>query len=85
MLDLPLLFSQPDARIAFDVVLASFVVLEWRVRAQPSERERVEVDHGSLLVIFAAFYVALGGAFLLAARVQGLRCRTSGGRCSSRA
>jgi protein-S-isoprenylcysteine O-methyltransferase Ste14 len=68
----PLAFNQPDARIAFDVVLGTFIVLEWRARVSSRLHANgsSKVDHGSLLVIFASVYVAVG-AFLLAARAQG--------------
>jgi protein-S-isoprenylcysteine O-methyltransferase Ste14 len=69
----PLPFTQPGARIAFDVVLASFVVLEWRARLRSRSHKgaSTRLDHGSLLVVAGAVYVAVGGAFLLASRVRG--------------
>jgi protein-S-isoprenylcysteine O-methyltransferase Ste14 len=67
----PLPFTQPGARIAFDVVLGSFVLLEWRARLRSRlNAQGSKLDHGSLLVIVASVYVALGGAFALALDVH---------------
>jgi protein-S-isoprenylcysteine O-methyltransferase Ste14 len=68
----PLPYSQPGARIAFDVVLGIWVLLEWRVRLRScSNRQGSRTDRGSLLVLVAFVYGGVGGAFALAGTVHG--------------
>jgi protein-S-isoprenylcysteine O-methyltransferase Ste14 len=69
----PLPFSQPGARIAFDIVLGVWVLGElWiRVRSHLNRRGSRPVDQGSMLVVIALAAAGVGGAFVLAANVHG--------------
>jgi protein-S-isoprenylcysteine O-methyltransferase Ste14 len=67
----PLPFSQPGARIAFDVVLGVWVLGEWWIRLRSQlNRRGSRLDRGSLLVVVAFVGAGLGGGFTLAGRVQ---------------
>jgi len=69
----PLPFSDPGARIAFDVLLVVWVLGElWiRVRTRRNRRESRPVDQGSMLLVIALVAAGVGGAFLLAGDVHG--------------
>jgi len=68
----PLPFSQPAARIAFDVVLGIWVVGEWGVRLRSHfNRRGARLDRGSLLVVVACLAAGVGGGFAVAADVHG--------------
>jgi protein-S-isoprenylcysteine O-methyltransferase Ste14 len=61
-----------SARIAFDVVLAVWVVSEWAARLRSRlNRRGSRVDRGSLPVVLALVLGGLGGAFALAGSVHG--------------
>jgi protein-S-isoprenylcysteine O-methyltransferase Ste14 len=67
----PLPFSEPGARIAFDALLALWVLLELRVRVRSRlNRQGSRVDRGSLLVVVAFLYTGFAAGFALAARVH---------------
>jgi protein-S-isoprenylcysteine O-methyltransferase Ste14 len=68
----PLPFSQPGARIAFDIVLGVWVLGElWiRVRSHLNRRGSRPVDQGSMLLVIALAVAGVGGAFVLAGNVH---------------
>ena len=67
----PLPFSDPGARIAFDVVLGVWFLAELVVRLRSHlNRRGARMDRGSLLVVVALMAVGLGGAFPLAEHVH---------------
>ena len=67
----PLPFSEPGARIAFDVVLGIWVLSEWGVRVRSHfNRRGSRAVRGSLLVVLALVAAGLGGAFALAGAVH---------------
>ena len=66
----PLPFSQPAARIAFDVVLGVWVLGEWWVRLRSHfNRQGSRLDR-TLLVVVTFVAAGVAGAFALAARVH---------------
>ena len=69
----PLPFSEPGARIAFDILLGVWVLGElWiRVRSHLNRRGSRPVDQGSMLVVIALAATGVGGAFVLAGNVPG--------------
>ena len=68
----PLPFSEPGARIAYDIVLGIWVVSELAVRLRSHfNRGGERLDRGSLLVVIAFMAAGVGGAFALAGRVHG--------------
>lgn len=63
----PLPYSDAGAKIAFDVVLGVFVVLEQRIRLKSRfNRHGVREDRGSLLVVVVAVAVGVGGGCVVA-------------------
>jgi protein-S-isoprenylcysteine O-methyltransferase Ste14 len=63
----PLPYSDIGAKIAFDVVLGVFVVLEQRIRLKSRfNRHGVREDRGSLLVVVVAVAVGVGGGCVVA-------------------
>jgi protein-S-isoprenylcysteine O-methyltransferase Ste14 len=66
----PLAHSPPVARIAFNLILGVWVVLEWRIRLRSHfNRQGSRQDRGSTLVVVAFVAAGLGGAFALAGNV----------------
>jgi protein-S-isoprenylcysteine O-methyltransferase Ste14 len=67
----PLPYTQPDARLAFDLLLVVFVALELRVgvrsRLNPGGSR---VDRRSLLVVAALVDLGLGAGFALAGKLH---------------
>ena len=67
----PLPYSDPAARIAFDVVLGVWVLGEFWIRLRSGlNRGGSRMDRGSLLVVVAFIYAGLGGGFALAGAVH---------------
>jgi protein-S-isoprenylcysteine O-methyltransferase Ste14 len=67
----PLPFSGPGARIAFDIVLGLWFVSELSVRLRSRlNRRGTRLDRGSLLVVAATLAAGVGGAFVLARDVH---------------
>ncbi len=63
----PLPYSDPGARIAFSVVLGTFVLLEQRVRLKSRlNRHGASEDRGSLLVVIVAVAAGVGGGCVVA-------------------
>jgi protein-S-isoprenylcysteine O-methyltransferase Ste14 len=72
----PLPFSHGGARIVFDIVLAVFVLCEWRVSFRSGRnRYGARSDRGSLLILVASVYGGVGGGFALAAGAHGAAIR----------
>jgi len=67
----PLPYSEPPARIAFDVVLGVWVLGEFWIRLRSGlNRGGSRLDRGSLLVVVDFIYAGLGGGFALAGAVH---------------
>jgi protein-S-isoprenylcysteine O-methyltransferase Ste14 len=67
----PLPFSEPGARIAFDLVLGAWVLLEWRVQVRSRRnRQGARLDRGSLAAVVVSVYAGVAGGFLLAGRLH---------------
>lgn len=68
----PLPETNAAARIAFDVALGMFVLLEWRVRlGTVLNREGRSVDHGSRTLVYLTAMAGIGGCFLFAYDLHG--------------
>jgi protein-S-isoprenylcysteine O-methyltransferase Ste14 len=63
----PLPYTQSGAKIAFDVVIGIFALLEWRIRLRSHlNRHGSRSDRGSLLVVVAAVAAGIAGGLVLA-------------------
>jgi len=71
----PLPFSQPGARIAFDVVVGIWVLGEWRVRLRSRFSRRGSRPDRTLLVVIAFVAAGVAGGFALAANVHAAAIR----------
>jgi protein-S-isoprenylcysteine O-methyltransferase Ste14 len=67
----PLPLTEPGARIAFFVLLGTWVVLEWRIRLRSHFDRRGPRADRSLPVVVAFVYGGLTAGFLIAERVRG--------------
>jgi protein-S-isoprenylcysteine O-methyltransferase len=67
----PLPYSQPGARISFEVVLGIWVLLELWIRFRSRfNRHGSRADRGTVLVVVASVYAGLAGGFALAGAVH---------------
>jgi protein-S-isoprenylcysteine O-methyltransferase Ste14 len=63
----PLAFTEPDARIAFNVTVGLWMLSEFRIRIRSRlNRAGARMDRGSILVVIATLVAGVGGAFALA-------------------
>jgi protein-S-isoprenylcysteine O-methyltransferase Ste14 len=63
--------TEPGARVAFFVLLGTWIVLEWRIRLRSRfDRHGLRADR-SLPVVVAFLYGGLAAGFLVAERVRG--------------
>jgi protein-S-isoprenylcysteine O-methyltransferase Ste14 len=66
----PLPYNSSSAKIAFDVVIGVFALLEWRIRLRSHlNRHGSRSDRGSLLVVVATVSGGMAGGLVLAGTV----------------